>query len=104
MVAAGTPFYNDWQLSAQRGSVGTAAIKCQLFGYRGHAIALQVKTGQGWPDGVSRVTMVYVDSGAVSGVVDAPPATGGGATEAQLLAARQEGYDLALSVFPPRPS
>lgn len=105
-VAASTPFFNDWTMNSKRGSVGAAPIKCQMMGYRGDAYAIQVKTGQGWSDGVSRVTLVFVDKDRVSDIRDAeppkPPAPAG-CSEEELLAAEQRGYDLALSVFPPRP-
>jgi hypothetical protein len=101
-VTGGTAFFNDWRMTSKRGQVGTGSIGVQIMGYRGEAYAIQVFTGQGWPDGVSRVTLVFVAKDAVSEIVNQPPPTAG-ASDEELLTARREGYDLAMSPFPPRP-
>ncbi len=103
-VAAGTPFFNDWAMNSRRGAVGAKPIRVQMMGYRGEAYAVQVTTGQGWSDGQSRPTLVFVAKDRVSAIEDQPPPVSGGASEEELLAAEQRGYDLALSVFPPRPA
>jgi len=78
-VAASTPFYNDWQLTDKRGTIGDNGATSQIMGYRGDSYAIQVYTGQGWSDGVKRQTLVFVAKTKVSGIVNAPepvPATG----------------------------
>jgi hypothetical protein len=102
-VASGTSFYNDWKLVDKRGAMSSTAT-VEVMGYRGTALAIQVSTGQGWPDGVTRSTLVFVPKASVTGIVDASVPSGGGCTDEELLAAEQKGYDLALSAFPPRPS
>ena len=103
-VAASTPFFNDWKMTVKRGTVSSNGITAQIMGYRGDAYAMQVKTAQGWTDGVSRPTLVFIAKSKVTGIVNAPiPPTTTTPDPAQLLAAEQKGYDLALSAFPPRP-
>ena len=69
---ASTPFFNDWQMTDRRGAFGLAPGRVEILGYRGQAYAVQVKTKQGWSDGIERVTLVFVDRDQITKVVDAP--------------------------------
>ena len=104
-IAKGVPFFNDWQLTQKRGTT-SGDLTVQMMGYRNNAIAVQVKTGQGWSDGVSRPTLVFFDKTKVTGITTAPepqPPQPAGCTPDEVIKHQQEGYDLALSVFPKRP-
>lgn len=70
-VKRGTPFFSDWALTNKRGTFSADAT-VQIFGHRGNAHAVQVRTAQGWADGTTRPTMVYVAKSAVSDVTTSP--------------------------------
>lgn len=100
-IAGNTPFFNDWRMDSQRGKFGSAGGTVQIMGYRGDSYAVKVKTAQGWSDGKSRPTLVFVPKTAISGIVDAPPPVTD-CTDA-VLEARREEYDRVTAFLPPRP-
>lgn len=69
---AGASFFNDWELVSRRGGLGTNPSRVEVRGYRGDAHAIRVRTAQGWPDGVARITNVFIAKGDVSDVKDDP--------------------------------
>jgi len=77
-----------------------------MFGKRGDSYAVQKNTGKPYADGVVRESIVYVKQGDCKNIRTKPapitPAPGG-CTPEEVIKHQQEGYDLALSVFPPRP-
>jgi len=71
-VAGNTPFYNDWKLTDKRGTIPDAGTRAQIYGYRGEALAIEIKTAQGYSDGVGRNTMVYVNKSKVTNIATTP--------------------------------
>jgi hypothetical protein len=103
-VAPETDFFNDWAMTERRGAIGVNGGRVQIMGYRGSSLAIQINSSQGWTDGISRPTLVYVPKSKVTNIIDTVPPSTVGCTPEEVLAAEQRGYDLALSAFPPRPS
>lgn len=69
-VAASAPMYNDWRLTQKRGAISSNGTTAQIMGYRSTAYAIQVNTAQGWVDGKSRPTLVFVSQSKVSDIKD----------------------------------
>lgn len=63
--------FNDWRMTQQRGKISSNGTTAQIFGYRMAAYAIQVNTSQGWSDGKSRPTTVFVRQADVTEVTDA---------------------------------
>ena len=102
-LAVGVKFYRDVELTDLLGEY-TAKATDQMHGRRGDAYAVQKATSKPYTDGIVRQSIVFIRQSDAKNIRTNPaPPTGGGYTEADLLKAKQEGYDLALSVFPPRP-
>lgn len=68
--APSAPMYNDWRLTQQRGKISSSGTTAQIMGYRATAYAIQVNTSQGWSDGKSRPTLVFIKQSDVSDVID----------------------------------
>ena len=106
-IATGVDFFRDVELTDKLGDY-TAPATEQMFGQRSGAYAVQKATSKPYTDGVVRQSIVYIKAADAKNIRTLPapvtPPPGGGYTEADLLKAKQEGYDLALSVFPPRPA
>jgi len=104
-IGVGVKFYRDVELTDLLGSYTSAATE-QMFGKRGDSYAVQKNTGKPYADGVVRESIVYVKQGDCKNIRTKPapitPAPGG-CTPEEVIKHQQEGYDLALSVFPPRP-
>lgn len=69
-IAPSAPMYNDWRMSQKRGAISSNGTTAQIMGYRNDAYAIQVNTAQGWVDGKSRPTLVFVAMGKVTDIKD----------------------------------
>jgi hypothetical protein len=100
-------FYNDWQMTQKRGTTGTAPATFQIMGYRGDALAMQVKTAQGWADGVAKTTLVFIDKTKVTDIKTDPNWPGTVDCADEVKAATQAEYDRVTKgstiSFPPKP-
>ena len=69
-VAPSAPMFNDWRMSQKRGAISSNGTTAQIMGYRSTAYAIQVNTSQGWSDGKSRPTLVFVAQDKVTDIKD----------------------------------
>lgn len=105
-VRKDVPFYSDPNLVNRLGAMA-ADSDVPFVGspigetVPGGSYAIQVMTGTAYSDGSVRPTVVYVRVADASTYSVPPPS--GGPTDEELLEAKREGYDLAMSPFPPRP-
>jgi len=104
-LATGVKFYRDIELTDLLGTYTSPATD-QMHGKRGDAYAVQKATSKPYSDGIVRQTIVFIRQSDAKNIRTLPaPVTppAGGCSPEEVIKHQQEGYDLALSAFPPRP-
>ena len=100
-IAQGTPFFNDWKLTDERGKVAGSGNRFRIYGQRQDAYAVRVNTSQGWSSDDAKPTLVFVRKTKVTDIKDSaplPPGSGGATDEeiANAILARDEEWEQAL--------
>jgi hypothetical protein len=71
-IAQGTPFFNDWKMTDQRGKIAGDGNRFRIYGQRSDAYAVRVNTSQGWSSDDAKPTLVFVAKTKVSDIKVAP--------------------------------